>query len=128
MLSFLRVGQCQLVGKMRRMGFGLIAWAPFQRRDTGGTDVLEVVALSGHENLVARPCPTISGTVVIRGSAVDSALIKSSQIDTVTETLEAMRIRPQTGWSQMASHRSGGADDGFIADLAFGSGRGQVKR
>lgn len=50
-----------------------------------------------------------------------------NQIGTVTETLEAMRLCRAAGWAQMVSHRSGETEDTFIADLAVGSGCGQLK-
>jgi enolase len=54
-------------------------------------------------------------------------LIKVNQIGTVSETLDAMALCRQAGWSQMVSHRSGETEDTFIADLAVGSGCGQLK-
>lgn len=57
----------------------------------------------------------------------NSALIKPNQIGTVTETLEAMRLCRDAGYAQMVSHRSGETDDTFIADLATGTGCGQLK-
>jgi enolase len=41
--------------------------------------------------------------------------------------LEAMRICREAGWAQMVSHRSGETEDTFIADLAVGTGCGQIK-
>jgi enolase len=38
-----------------------------------------------------------------------------------------MRICREAGWAQMVSHRSGETEDSFIADLAVGSGCGQLK-
>jgi enolase len=57
----------------------------------------------------------------------NSALIKVNQIGTVTETLDAMRICREAGYTQMASHRSGETEDAFIADLVVGTGSGQLK-
>lgn len=57
----------------------------------------------------------------------NSALIKVNQIGTVTETLEAMTICDRAGYTQMISHRSGETPDIFIADLAVGTGCGQIK-
>jgi len=50
-----------------------------------------------------------------------------NQIGTVTETLRTMTICRQAGWAQMVSHRSGETEDTFIADLATGTGCGQLK-
>jgi enolase len=57
----------------------------------------------------------------------NAALIKVNQIGTVTETLEAMAICRRAGWAQFVSHRSGETEDTFIADLAVGTGCGQIK-
>jgi enolase len=57
----------------------------------------------------------------------NSALIKLNQIGTVSETLEAMEICQRAGYTQMVSHRSGETPDSFIADLAVGTGCGQIK-
>ncbi|HUZ21406.1 MAG TPA: phosphopyruvate hydratase [Acidimicrobiales bacterium] len=78
----------------------------------------------GDDLLVTNPA--IIAEAVARGAA-NAALIKLNQIGTVTETLEAMRICREAGWSQMVSHRSGETEDSFIADLAVGTGCGQIK-
>jgi enolase len=57
----------------------------------------------------------------------NSALIKLNQIGTVSETLEAMRLCREAGYTQMVSHRSGETSDDFIADLTVASGCGQLK-
>jgi len=57
----------------------------------------------------------------------NSALIKLNQIGTVTETLEAIAICKEAGYTQMVSHRSGETPDSFIADLAVAVGCGQLK-
>ena len=70
--------------------------------------------------------PTIIREAICR-KAANAALIKVNQIGTVTETLEAMRICREAGWSQFVSHRSGETEDTFIADLAVGTGCGEIK-
>ena len=57
----------------------------------------------------------------------NAALIKVNQIGTVTETQEAMAVCRRAVYAQMISHRSGETVDDFIADLAVGSGCGQIK-
>lgn len=57
----------------------------------------------------------------------NSALIKLNQIGTVSETLQAIAICREAGYTQFVSHRSGETDDTFIADLAVASGCGQIK-
>jgi enolase len=57
----------------------------------------------------------------------NSALIKLNQIGSVSETLEAMALCRQAGYTQMVSHRSGETPDPFIADLTVATGCGQLK-
>lgn len=57
----------------------------------------------------------------------NAALIKVNQIGTVTETLEALKVCREAGYAAMISHRSGETEDSFIADLAVGSGCGELK-
>jgi enolase len=78
----------------------------------------------GDDILVTNPA--IISDAIERDIA-NSALIKLNQIGTVSETLDAMRLCRQAGWSQMVSHRSGETEDTFIADLAVGTGCGQLK-
>ena len=66
-------------------------------------------------------------TEAISRKVANAALIKVNQIGTVTETLEAMRICREAGYSQFISHRSGETEDSFIADLAVGTGCGHMK-
>jgi enolase len=84
----------------------------------------ERVQLVGDDILVTNP-----GIIAeaIRRRAGTAALIKVNQIGTVTETLAAMEVCRAAGWPQMVSHRSGETEDSFIADLAVGSGCGQIK-
>ena len=70
--------------------------------------------------------PAIITTAIADGIG-NSALIKLNQIGTVTETLQAMAICHRAGYTQMVSHRSGETPDSFIADLAVGTGCGQLK-
>jgi enolase len=82
------------------------------------------IQLVGDDNLVTNPA--IIAKAIALG-ADTAALIKVNQIGTVTETLEAMAVCRAAGWAQMVSHRSGETEDTFIADLAVGSGCGQLK-
>lgn len=82
------------------------------------------VQLVGDDILVTNPARI--SAAISRGIG-NAALIKPNQVGTVTETLEAMAICRSGGWAQMASHRSGETADTFIADLAVGTGCGQLK-
>ena len=70
--------------------------------------------------------PSILQRGIDEGSA-NAILIKLNQIGTLTETLEAMRMATAAGFASVASHRSGETEDTTIADLAVGTGAGQIK-
>jgi enolase len=57
----------------------------------------------------------------------NSILIKLNQIGTVTETLAAIKMAQDAGYTSVISHRSGETEDAFIADLAVATGAGQIK-
>ncbi len=82
------------------------------------------IQLVGDDNFVTNPA--IIRKAVEQGIA-NAALIKVNQIGTVTETLEAIAVCREAGYGAMVSHRSGETEDSFIADLAVGSGCGQLK-
>jgi enolase len=63
----------------------------------------------------------------IEEGIANSILVKVNQIGTLTETLEAMTMAFKAGYTCIASHRSGETEDAFIADLAVGTGAGQIK-
>jgi enolase len=84
----------------------------------------ERVQVMGDDILVTNPAIIREGVAKRIGN---SALIKVNQIGTVTETLEAMRLCREAGWTQMVSHRSGETEDSFIADLVVAGGCGQLK-
>ena len=57
----------------------------------------------------------------------NSILIKFNQIGTLTETLSAIKMAREAGYSSVISHRSGETEDTTIADLAVGTSAGQIK-
>jgi enolase len=57
----------------------------------------------------------------------NSILIKVNQIGTLTETLDAIAMAREAGYSAVMSHRSGETEDTTIADLAVATGCGQIK-
>ena len=63
----------------------------------------------------------------IREKTTNAVLIKLNQIGTVTETVEAINMCRQAGWSYVMSHRSGETEDTFLADFAVAMGGGQIK-
>jgi enolase len=96
-------------------------WDGWKRLTARLGDTLQIV---GDDLLVTNPAII---TEAIAAGAANAALIKLNQIGSVSETLEAMRLCQQAGWSQMVSHRSGETEDSFIADLAVATGCGQIK-
>lgn len=63
---------------------------------------------------------------IVRETA-NSILIKVNQIGTLTETLAAINLAHQYGYTAITSHRSGETEDTFIADLAVATNCGQIK-
>ncbi|MEC7560942.1 MAG: phosphopyruvate hydratase, partial [Pseudomonadota bacterium] len=60
-------------------------------------------------------------------SIANSILIKFNQIGTLSETLQAIQMADAAGFTSVISHRSGETEDTTIADLAEGTGAGQIK-
>ncbi len=63
----------------------------------------------------------------IEAGVANSILIKVNQIGTLTETLQAIAMAREAGYTAVMSHRSGETEDVTIADLAVASGCGQIK-
>ncbi|HZU20296.1 MAG TPA: phosphopyruvate hydratase [Gaiellaceae bacterium] len=82
------------------------------------------VQLVGDDLFVTNPARLREG--IERGVA-NSILVKVNQIGTLTETIEAVRIAHDAGYTAVMSHRSGETEDATIADLAVALGTGQIK-
>jgi enolase len=93
-------------------------WVQLTRRLSGR------VQLVGDDLFVTNPALIAEG--ITRGVA-NSVLIKLNQIGTLSETLEAMATARRGGYTTIVSHRSGETEDTTIADLAVGTGAGQIK-
>ncbi len=63
----------------------------------------------------------------IRSGVANSILIKLNQIGTITETLDAIEMAKQAGYTAVVSHRSGETEDATIADLVVAVNAGQIK-
>ena len=63
----------------------------------------------------------------IKASIANSILIKFNQIGSLTETLAAIRMARNAGYTAVISHRSGETEDTTLADLAVGTAAGQIK-
>jgi enolase len=80
--------------------------------------------LVGDDLFVTNPRIFAQG---IRDGLGNAILIKLNQIGTVSETLESVAMAQKAGYGAVISHRSGETEDAFIADLAVGTGAGQIK-
>lgn len=63
----------------------------------------------------------------IQKGIANSILIKFNQIGSLTETLAAIKMAKDAGYTAVISHRSGETEDATIADLAVGTAAGQIK-
>lgn len=63
----------------------------------------------------------------IKEGIANSILIKLNQIGSLSETLSAIRMASEAGYTNIISHRSGETEDTFIADLAVATNAGQIK-
>ncbi len=80
--------------------------------------------LVGDDLFVTNPARLTEG---IERGVGNSILVKVNQIGTLSETLEAVGIASQAGYTAVMSHRSGETEDTTIADLAVATGCGQIK-
>ena len=89
------------------------------------TDRLEaMIQIVGDDIFVTNPKIFNKG---IQEGIANSILIKLNQIGTVTETLDAIEMARQAGYTTVISHRSGETEDTFISDLVVGVNGGQIK-
>jgi enolase len=63
----------------------------------------------------------------IAQKASNSILIKPNQVGTLSETMAAIKMARQAGWTTVISHRSGETEDSFIADLSVAVDAGLIK-
>jgi enolase len=84
----------------------------------------ERVQLVGDDLFVTNPERLERGIELGVGNSI---LVKVNQIGTLSETLEAIRMAADAGYTAVISHRSGETEDTTIADLAVATGAGQIK-
>ena len=82
------------------------------------------IQLVGDDLFVTNPAILKKG---IDEGVANSILIKVNQIGTLSETLEAMKLAREVGYTTVMSHRSGETEDTTIADLAVATAAGQIK-
>ena len=86
--------------------------------------------LGDHVQLVGDDLFVTNTTILQRGideKIANSILIKPNQIGTLTETLDAITMAIEAGYSAVISHRSGETSDSTIADIAVGTKATQIK-
>lgn len=82
------------------------------------------VQLVGDDLFVTNPQRFSRG---IEQGVANAILVKLNQIGTLTETLRTMEVARAHGYGTIISHRSGETEDSIIADIAVGTGAGQIK-
>lgn len=102
-------------------GLGEQDWKGWQRMTERLGSRIQLV---GDDAFVTNPS-------IIRKAIADkvgnSSLIKVNQIGSISETLEAIKLSVDAGYTCMVSHRSGETPDDFIADLVVATGVGEIK-
>jgi enolase len=86
--------------------------------------------LGGRVQLVGDDIFVTNTAILRRGieqGIANAILIKVNQIGTLSETLAAIALAREAGYTAVISHRSGETEDAFIADLAVATGTGQIK-
>lgn len=82
------------------------------------------IQLVGDDLLVTNPERVKKA---IKDGVANSLLVKVNQIGSLTETIEAVTICQNNGWTAVTSHRSGETEDSTIADLSVALNMGQIK-
>jgi enolase len=82
------------------------------------------IQLVGDDNFCTNPVLLAEG---IANHVANAILIKVNQIGTLSETLQTVAAARTAGYASVMSHRSGETEDATIADLAVGTGCGQIK-
>jgi enolase len=91
---------------------------------------LHTEKLGGRVQLVGDDLFVTNTAILQRGideGIANSILVKPNQIGTLTETLAAINMADEAGYTSVVSHRSGETEDVVIADIAVGSSAAQIK-
>lgn len=96
-------------------------WSGWQHLQRTLGDTIQLV---GDDLLVTNTAFLQKG---IEQKSANSILIKVNQIGTLTETIAAVKMAHDAGWTAVMSHRSGETEDTTIAHLAVGLNTGQIK-
>ncbi|NQX83934.1 MAG: phosphopyruvate hydratase [Mycoplasmataceae bacterium] len=96
-------------------------WDGYKKMTDMYGDKIQIV---GDDNYVTNPEILAKG---IEQGTTNSILIKLNQIGTLTETIKAIQMAQDAGWTAVVSHRSGETEDTTIADFVVGLNTGQIK-
>ena len=96
-------------------------WEGWRNLTVAIGDSIQIV---GDDLFVTNPAILAEGIAEGLGNSI---LVKLNQIGTVTETLDAVEMAKEAGYTTVISHRSGETEDSFIADLAVAVNAGQIK-
>ena len=102
-------------------GCGENDWATWKKLTT---------ALGGQIQLVGDDIFVTNTEILARGikeGVANSILVKVNQIGSLTETLDAIEMAKEAGYTAVISHRSGETEDTTIADIAVATNAGQIK-
>ncbi len=91
---------------------------------------MQTAELGGKIQLVGDDIFVTNIEILQRGidsGVANSILIKLNQIGSVSETIDAINLARENGYTTVISHRSGETEDTFIADFAVATGAGQIK-
>ena len=102
-------------------GFAEGDWDGFKAQTETMGDTVQIV---GDDIFVTNPAIFKKG---IEMGVANSILIKLNQIGTVTESIKAIEMARENGYTTMISHRSGETGDTYIADFAVAMKAGQIK-
>ena len=84
----------------------------------------DTIQLVGDDLYVTNTKRLVRG---IEEGSSNSILIKVNQIGTLTETMDAIKMAKEAGFTAIVSHRSGETEDVTISDLVVGANTGQIK-
>ena len=93
-------------------------WAALMAEIGGRAQIVGDDLLVTHPKRVEKAVETM---------ACNAVLVKPNQIGTLTDTLDVIEAAKRAGWGIVLSHRSGETEDTTIADIAVGTGAGQIK-
>ncbi len=96
-------------------------WEGFQKMTSQMGDRIQIVG----DDIYVTNTDFIKKGIEMKAS--NSVLIKLNQIGSVSETMEAIRLCREAGWTYVVSHRSGETEDAFIADFTVAMDGRQIK-